>query len=196
LMKASRSHQIDSPSVAAELSTGRMNACNLCHMDQTLAWTAEKLSAWYGIASPPVAEPEEREVADGMRNALHGNAAQRAIAAWNMRRDEVREASGSDWMIPVLARLLLDPYPAVRHAAAGSIRAIPGYELRDFDYLAPEEVRRGAEQALLAQWRSAGRRPPADAAARLLQDGRGALDEARFEALLGQRDDRRVFRGE
>ncbi|HKQ40089.1 MAG TPA: cytochrome c3 family protein, partial [Verrucomicrobiae bacterium] len=46
LMKAIRSHQVDSPSVQATIATGRPNACNLCHLDKTLAWTAEKLTEW------------------------------------------------------------------------------------------------------------------------------------------------------
>src|SRR4029434_5840314 len=48
LMKAIRSHQIDSPNAANSLKTGRPNACNLCHLDKTLDWTARKLSEWYG----------------------------------------------------------------------------------------------------------------------------------------------------
>ena len=43
LLKAIRSHQIDSLNVQTSLATGRPNACNLCHLDQTLAWTAEHL---------------------------------------------------------------------------------------------------------------------------------------------------------
>jgi hypothetical protein len=165
-------------------------------MDQTLAWTAEKLEAWYGIPAPELTDPAQREVAEGLLHALRGDAAERAIAAWNMRRDAVREASGSDWMLPVLAELLLDPYPAVRHAASGSIRAIPGYAGLDFDYLAPEEARRAVRGAVLARWQSLPRSRPADASARLLQDPSGALDLPRFAALLAERDDRRVFRGE
>jgi hypothetical protein len=196
LLKASRSHQIDSPSVATALSTGRMNACNLCHMDQTLAWTAEKLEAWYGIPSPELSEPAQREIAEGLLHALRGDAAERAISAWNMRREVVREASGWEWMLPVLAQLLLDPYEAVRHAASGSIRALPGQSGHQFDYLADEEARRAVSQQVMAEWRKL---PPMSAGhgkGRLLQDAAGVLDEARFFGLLAERDDRRVFRGE
>jgi hypothetical protein len=194
LLKASRSHQVDSPSVATELSTGRMNACNLCHMDQTLAWTADKLADWYGIESPPIADPAQREVSDGLLRALRGDAAQRAIAAWNMRRPEVRLASGEVWMLPVLSQLLLDPYDAVRHAASGTIRALPGYAGVEFDYLGPEPSRRAVKDAVLAQWQAQGRTEPGRA--ELLQQADGALDAARFAELLATRDDRRVFRGE
>ncbi|MFO0279263.1 MAG: cytochrome c3 family protein, partial [Planctomycetota bacterium] len=52
LMKASRSHQVTSPDVAVELATGRPNACNLCHLDQTLGWTARHLADWTGKPAP------------------------------------------------------------------------------------------------------------------------------------------------
>jgi hypothetical protein len=195
LLKAARSHQIDSPNAATALSTGRINACNLCHMDQTLAWTAEKLEAWYGMPAPELTDPAQREVAEGLLHALRGDAAERAIAAWNMRREPVHEVAGSEWMLPVLAQLLLDPYEAVRHAASGSIRALPGFADHEFDYLAPETVRRAVAEQLLARWR-AQPRPAHRDPARLLLDDAGALDEARFAKLLSERDDRRVFRGE
>ena len=46
LMKAMRSHTVDSPSVSTTLETGRPNACNLCHLDKTLAWTSQQLGEW------------------------------------------------------------------------------------------------------------------------------------------------------
>jgi hypothetical protein len=43
LLHAIRSHQVSSPMVKESTDYGRPNACNLCHLDQTLAWTAERL---------------------------------------------------------------------------------------------------------------------------------------------------------
>src|SRR5262249_13931342 len=43
LLRALRSHQISSPTVAVTVRSGRPNACNLCHLDKTLAWTAQYL---------------------------------------------------------------------------------------------------------------------------------------------------------
>ncbi|MEW6273281.1 MAG: cytochrome c3 family protein, partial [Thermodesulfobacteriota bacterium] len=43
LQKATRSHEITSPSVVESAEVGRPNACNLCHLDRTLAWTADEL---------------------------------------------------------------------------------------------------------------------------------------------------------
>ncbi|HSH75386.1 MAG TPA: cytochrome c3 family protein, partial [Longimicrobiales bacterium] len=48
LFSAIRSHRIDSPRVRVSLESGRPNACNLCHLDRTLAWSAEYLNDWYG----------------------------------------------------------------------------------------------------------------------------------------------------
>ena len=48
LFSAMRSHRIDSPSVRVSVETGRPNACNLCHLDETLAWSGRYLNEWYG----------------------------------------------------------------------------------------------------------------------------------------------------
>ena len=106
------------------------------------------------------------------------------------------EASGSDWMIPILAVLLDDPYPAVRHLAANSLRARPGFESFEFDYIAAETARSGGRADALARF--AGLEPPADHAPRepVLLKGPGQVNWARVERYLGQRDDRFVFRQE
>ena len=83
LMKAMRSHTVDSPSVAATVATGRPNACNLCHLDQTLQWTSDHLSQWYQIESPELNQ-EEKEVASSVRWLLKGDAGQRAIIGWHL----------------------------------------------------------------------------------------------------------------
>ena len=55
LLRAIRSHQVSSPTVKESVEYGRPNACNLCHLDQTLARTAEKLEAccnWFAYSGP------------------------------------------------------------------------------------------------------------------------------------------------
>lgn len=126
LLKTIRSHQISSPSVQATLDTGRPNACNLCHLDKTLAWTAESLETWYGIA-PPLLGEDERRVAASLLALLKGDAGQRAIAAQSMGWTAAREASGSGWMTPYLALLTKDSYDAVRHIASRSLATLPPF---------------------------------------------------------------------
>lgn len=121
VLKGIRSHQISSPRVADDLQTGRPNACNLCHLDQTLDWTAQHLKAWYNQEVP---EMPVRSVSHILQLALSGDAGQRALAAWHLGWSEAQLASGTNWIAPVLAQLLDDPYAAVRLVAERSARTI------------------------------------------------------------------------
>jgi hypothetical protein len=126
LLKTIRSHQISSPSVAATVATGRPNACNLCHLDKTLAWTADNLERWYGIATPGLAD-DERSVAASVMWLLKGDAGQRAIVAQAMGRLPAQQASGSAWLAPYLALTQKDRYDAVRIIATRSLKTLPAF---------------------------------------------------------------------
>src|SRR6185503_10115548 len=101
ILKAARSHQINSPTVKASLDTGRPNACNQCHQDKTLAWTADRLADWYKQPKPKLSKDEE-EVAATALWALRGDAGQRAIVAWSYGWDDGLKVSGNHWQAPVL----------------------------------------------------------------------------------------------
>ena len=126
LLKTIRSHQISSPSVKATLDTGRPNACNLCHLDKTLAWTADYLESWYRTAKTPLGA-DEQSVAASVLTLLKGDAGQRAIVAQSMGWKPAQVASGTEWMAPYLALMEKDPYDAVRHIAARSRRTLPPF---------------------------------------------------------------------
>ena len=68
LLKTIRSHQISSPSVKVAVDTGRPNACNLCHLDTTLAWTAAYLERWYGTPQPQLGDDEQSVAASLLRS--------------------------------------------------------------------------------------------------------------------------------
>jgi len=192
LMKASRSHQITSPSVAKELATGRPNACNLCHLDRTLQWTAEQLAAKWGAAMPAL-DDEQQTVAAGVRWLLTGDAGLRMLAVWGARRIEAQGTAGSDWLAPYFARLLDDPYYVVRWNAAKGLRSLPGgVDLAGYDWLAEGAVARAFGERVTAQWSAAYRGEPRAA---LLLGERG-LDAERFARLLARRDDRKVYLAE
>lgn len=42
-----RTHRIASPTELSMLEEG-VNACNLCHLDRSVAWTAQQLNRSYG----------------------------------------------------------------------------------------------------------------------------------------------------
>ena len=191
LFKAVRSHRIDSPSAAATIRHGRPNACNLCHADQPVSWTASYLTRWYD--QPPVSSsPFAQEHAASVLFLLSGDAAQRAVVAWNFGRDEVRAATSSDWQAPLLAELLVDPYSVVRYVASQSLRRYPGMESLDYDFLAPEPDREQARQEALKLWSKTTPRDFPSQRSCVLIGPDGLPDRARLEMLRKLRDDRPV----
>ena len=192
LLKAIRSHQVDSPSVAVSLETGRPNACNQCHLDKTLAWGAEHLENWYGIAPPELSEVE-RAVPASLLWMLAGDAAQRGLITWSMGWDAARETSGTHWMTPFLAQLLIDPYDAVRFEAIRSLRRQPGFEDFEYDFVGPPDERQAAAKraAALGRTLSAPAGQVADAMS-LIDDPGGIVPGDIFARLLTRRNDRMV----
>jgi len=183
LFKGIRSHRIDSPSAEQSAKTGRPNACNLCHLDRSLRWTAEHLGSWYGNAEtvPP------GDVSASLSDLVAGDAAKRAVVAWAFGRPEAQRASRNDWQAAYLAELLDDPYAAVRKVAAASLSTLPGFVGFDADFTAEPETRRAARTRALLRWQQ-GFRPRT--APELLLAGPLGRDEAGLAALVRTRDDR------
>ena len=195
LLKAIRSHEIDSPTVAASLKTGRPNACNQCHLDRTLAWTADHLSQWYGTSEVDLSD-DQRELAGSVLWLLSGDAGQRALMAWSMGWQSAQQASGSDWMGIYLAHLLKDRYDAVRFIAYRSLRSLPGFEDFTYDHLEAADLRSAASQRAIKIWRqlieSSGRE--ADEAILIrASESKSMFRQNVFDRLAGQRDDRPLF---
>lgn len=130
VLKGIRSHQISSPTVSAELKTGRPNACNLCHLDKSLSWTANHLREWYQQPLPEIPKPAEA-VASAQRLGLAGDAGQRVLIAWHLGWSAATQTSGTNWIPPLLAAMLDDPYAAVRCAAERSLKT-HGVSIPDF----------------------------------------------------------------
>ena len=188
LFKAIRSHQIASPRIGAGVRDGAPNACNLCHLDRTLAWTQEQLSTWYRQPKVPLTE-EQKTVPASLLWSLKGHAAQRLITAWHFGWKPAQAASGIDWSAPYIARLLDDSYGPVRFVAARSLRTLPGFADFKTDFLADASGLRAAKTNVLARWTEARRtKPPAPAD----PAPANSLDEARIQRLLDEQDPRPV----
>ncbi len=185
LMKAIRSHTVDNPNVATSIAAGRPNACNLCHLDQTLDWTSQKLAAWYGIPAPELS-PEEREIAASVRWILEGDAGQRAIAGWHYGWPPAREASGTEWMGAYLAELLDDSYDVVRFIGYRSLRELPGFADFDYDFVGSEVSREVGRLRALEVWSDGDRPAPSKP---LLIGDQGALIQGEFDRIRSRRLD-------
>ncbi len=185
LLGAIRSHRIDSPTAAQTAIYRRPNACNLCHLDKPLAWTAKHLERWYGQVQPPL-KPDHQRLAEAVRGVLGGDAVVRAIYAWSMAWPPALEASGR-WVQPHLVSLLEDPYAAVRAIAIRTLRQLnfPGAER--YDFVGPPSTR----AALRAEFAA---RPAADPrqGPELGLSKPGVLEPALLKRLVEARDDRNV----
>ena len=186
LLSVMRAHRIDSPSVEQSLR-GRPNACNLCHLDKSLAEVGEHLAAWYGHPSPPSTSDAGSAAVEWM---IAGDGVQRAIVAWHAGWEGAREASKDWWLAPILAQLLDDPYASVRFLAGQSLRRLPGMADFDDDYVGPPGERVAASVRALDRWEAAeasrGRSMPAAFIRR------GRLDLPAILELESRRDDRYV----
>ncbi|MCA8943765.1 MAG: hypothetical protein KDB80_14475 [Planctomycetes bacterium] len=188
LLKAVRSHEISSPSVQTTLDTGRLNACNQCHLDRSLGWTAEHLADRYGQRMPELTD-DQRSIAATILHGLEGDAAQRAFVAWSLGWAPARDASGADWMAPLVAELMRDPYHPVRFMAFRTLRTSPEFTDVEWDFMAPTEVRETTIDDVLERWRQTDPRP--NAVVSIAPDG--SLMRDVFDRLLRNRDLRPVF---
>lgn len=195
LLKFTRSHRIDSPTAALDAHFGRPNACNLCHLDQTVAWTDEHLQAWY---NQPAVELDDdlRAEAASLLYALKGDALQRAAIAWHIKWPPAREVSGASWLVPVTSQLLGDSYSAVRYLAAQSLRTLPGYEDVEFDYIAAEESRKELRSQIDARWEETADEQCDRRGPQFLLDAHGKVMIDRVQRLLERRNGRPVLMAE
>jgi hypothetical protein len=188
LLKASRSHEIGSPRVITSgPGSTRPNACNLCHLDRPLAWSAEHLARWYGHDTPPLSD-DDRRIAAGARWALTGDAGVRALVAWAMSWPPARETAGTHWQVPYLLELVEDPYGAVRVIAARSLAKSADLERAGFDPLASPAARAAAVRTLRDRW--AEEAPAQVTADATLLDAQGRVLAAELARLRAARDDR------
>jgi hypothetical protein len=189
LLKAIRSHHIDSPSVQSSLDTGRPNACNLCHLDQTLEWTGQHLTDWFGQPRPALSN-EQRDIAAGLTWVVKGEAGQRALLAWHFGWDAAKEASGQDWMGFAVAQGLVDPYSAVRFISQRSLKRLEGMEDLDYDFIGPESERLEAMQRARGIWASQTQKQSGSDRSNVLINADGNPNRERFNELIRNRDNR------
>ncbi len=199
LLKAIRSHTIDSPSVSSNLDTGRPNACNLCHLDKTLEWTAGHLADWYQHEEPELAS-EHKSTAASLNWLLKGDAGQRALIAWHLGWETAQAVSEAGWMAPHLSILLEDPYDAVRFIAYRSLRSLPGVSVADFgsyDFMGDPETQAETIRTVMRNWSEWNRARSGPAwAPQLLIRPDGTPDLNAMHAIYRFRDNRRVLLAE
>jgi nitrate/TMAO reductase-like tetraheme cytochrome c subunit len=133
LLKSMHSHKITVPSVAETSQVGRPNACNLCHLDKSLGWTATQLKRMYDIDSPELSE-DDKAVELSLLMAVRGDAGQRALVAAAIDWPAAQRASKLGSMPPLLGLLMDDPYDAIRYMAGRALKSLPGVDSSQLGY--------------------------------------------------------------
>jgi nitrate/TMAO reductase-like tetraheme cytochrome c subunit len=192
LLKAIRSHQISSPNAQKSVAAERPMACNLCHLDRTLEWSANHLKSWYDI-EPPTLDDDQKTVADSLLWLLKGDAGQRALAAWHMGWQPAKDVSGDGWQAPFLSYLLDDPYDAIRFIAQRSLQSLPDFgsfkKLTNYDFVTKPAKRPSIHARIQALWAA---RPAIEQRSHVLIDSAGNLEQKKIDQLRNDRNDRPV----
>ncbi len=131
LQEVVRAHMIFSPTNAAMIESNQPNACNECHVDQSLQWTLGYLKEWYGKSYPQRAihaNSPKRDVPATLNWLASSNESVRLIAADCLSRAE------ATWALPELIDALDDPYLLNRQFAQIGLERMLGVRLSDFDY--------------------------------------------------------------
>jgi len=179
-----RAHRVDSPKASVTAWSGRPNACNLCHIDKTVAEIGETLTEWYG--HEPIPEmSDDFDAALTIAHLLRGDAVQRATAAWHMGWGPAMAVGGDHWQARYLAVLLEDPYAAVRAIAYEMIKKMPGFADFEYDYTGTDAHRAKSVDRAKKIWAAQGG-PQKDEPALLFEGGE--VDESKIDTLRGRRD--------
>ena len=188
LLQAIRSHQVSSPNVNESVAYGRPNACNLCHLDKTLAWTADKLRTWYN-QTPPELSHDDQTIAASVQWIVKGDAGQRALLAWGMGWKPAQDISGREWLYPLVIYTMNDPYAAVRFGAWKSLQTLPGFEGHVFNYTAGDQERADRVVETYRKWSREVRKPEDIFKPETGLDQFGNLQPDLFQRLRSERDE-------
>ncbi len=129
-----RSHRISSPGEPEILATGMPNACNLCHLDRSLAWTQRELAVGWGtrVVLPQALAPlfgDDFERPVGTAWLQHPVPMVRTVAAGAYARSPLGLAS-----LPRITDHLGEPNAYVRMRFLLAVEQIIGRQLREEEY--------------------------------------------------------------
>ncbi|MBL9166562.1 MAG: hypothetical protein JNN07_02335 [Verrucomicrobiales bacterium] len=190
LLKGIRSHQISSPRLDNPLRLEVPNACNLCHLDRTLAWSSEHLAKRYQQPTVPL-HADQLSVAASVLWVLKGDAAQRAVTGWHYGWAPAQQISGTNWMAPILASLLDDAYGVVRQIGYKSLKTVQPGAASGYDFLSASDARRLIVSSILSNWQASSN-SPLSSRSNVLVAADGKLMTNVLSRLLSEQDRRSV----
>jgi predicted CXXCH cytochrome family protein len=137
VMEFHKTHQISNPQPILTATKSVPNACNQCHVDQSVNWAiAETKKKWFGYKDTEIVTDKQFNEPEGVRGLFAGDALTRALMA-----DAMLKHGDANWFSPYLAEAFADEnYPIVRYFAANGLMA-NNWNLSKPDYLADSSKR-------------------------------------------------------
>jgi len=145
-------HEITIPDPQLTVSMGVPNACNQCHLDQSVNWSLAAVKRLWPtqFSSAQPATDEMFDLPEGPRALFAGDALTRALAA-DLLSGNGPVKPDPRWARSFLVEALADNYPIVRFFAANGLgRAEASSGLPKPDYMATAPAR----ELMLKQWRA------------------------------------------
>ncbi|HLY73376.1 MAG TPA: ammonia-forming cytochrome c nitrite reductase subunit c552, partial [Planctomycetota bacterium] len=149
-----RTHRISSPTEKGILESGMPNACNLCHLDRSLAWTRDALAQGWGKR---IVLPDYLEEYFGAGHRSPAGEAwlaqpigmQRVVAGAAYARSPLGKRA-----LPGLLKSLEEPNAYVRARSLQNVERVLGRSLdeKEYNLTGPPEERRQQVQRLLKQY--------------------------------------------
>jgi predicted CXXCH cytochrome family protein len=120
-------HRISSPDPESAAVSGTPDACTLCHSGRSRGWAASAAAGFWPHAnrSRPRPGPAGEDSPELVRALFAGDAVYRALAASRFGSPSPDPEVGAR-AAPLLAELLVDPYPNVRRLALEALARLTG----------------------------------------------------------------------
>jgi predicted CXXCH cytochrome family protein len=144
-------HRISSPDPAASAAVGAPDACTVCHSGRSVAWAALAVGRLWPRADNRAARQQSthRSAPELVHTLFEGDAVYRTLSAFRFGEPSP-DPEVSARIIPLLAELLVDPYPNVRRTAREALIRLTGR--KDLPQaLDPIALRDAARRELQAQ---------------------------------------------
>lgn len=126
-----RTHMIFSPTNREMIEQNQPNACNMCHVKESISWTQNYLQEWYAArydSSAIVKNYPNQETSVALGWLKHPDQSVRLIGADSLVRAK------AIWALPELIEALNDPYLLNRQFAQKGVQNLTGTSLDRYGY--------------------------------------------------------------
>lgn len=131
-----RTHTVFSPTNVKMLEANQPNACNMCHVEESIDWTLKYLNEWYGLIGLTGLEAAATADSRGMSYSKakiasrYPNPSQSVALGWLSSKHSSTRLVGADVLLkaksktalPQLLLILDDPYMEIRQFTVQRLR--------------------------------------------------------------------------